>query len=461
MAEKECEETKSRDFQVAHLQNQLKFLQNRVKELELENAKLSSQLSSCQCRKLVESVKKLNVGGVTIGSFPIKGCGDLRLGDAVGHEKSKDIDATKHIELIESTPEHNTGYVCKQVVPWRLRITLRGDMLLSKSCILVLVQVEPTVESEIFKALEKTRLLVCDKKESQYTRCGRTDKGVSSVGQVISLFLRSKLEGPRVHGDCEEISPKNICEEIDYVRVLNAVLPKDIRVIGWCPVPHNFHARFSCLSREYKYLFWRGNLDLLAMEVAGKKFVGQHDFRNFCKMDAANVHNYRRHVTSFEISSCSSRSEGDELLAMTIKGSAFLWHQIRCMVAVLFMTGHGLEVPDVIDELLDINKTPRKPQYVMAPELPLILQSCEFEGLKFNCSPDAGQSLHEHLKNEIRYYRLQAAIFQEGLLSCSSTTNGQIPLNHIKKKAAHIPLMSRPTEPSYEERKAKKEGRDV
>lgn len=31
--------------------------------------------------------------------------------------------------------------------------------------------------------------------------------------------------------------------EIDYVRVLNRVLPKDIRVIGWCPVPADFHAR--------------------------------------------------------------------------------------------------------------------------------------------------------------------------------------------------------------------------
>lgn len=40
------------------------------------------------------------------------------------------------------------------------------------------------MQSEIFRALEKTRLLVGDKKESHYSRCGRTDKGVSAVGQV-------------------------------------------------------------------------------------------------------------------------------------------------------------------------------------------------------------------------------------------------------------------------------------
>ena len=41
------------------------------------------------------------------------------------------------------------------------------------------------------------------------------------------------------------------------------------------------------------------------------------------------------------------RFEDDELWAVTIKGSAFLWHQVRCMVAVLFMIGQGLESADV------------------------------------------------------------------------------------------------------------------
>ena len=47
----------------------------------------------------------------------------------------------------------------------------------------------------------------------------------------------------------------------------------------------------------------------LVMESAGKKFMGEHDFRNLCKTDAVNVQNCRRHVTSFEISPCDLRSE--------------------------------------------------------------------------------------------------------------------------------------------------------
>ncbi|KAK4601605.1 hypothetical protein RGQ29_010963 [Quercus rubra] len=319
---------------------------------------------------------------------------------------------------------------------------------------------EPTIESEIFKAFEKTRLLVGDKKESQYSRCGRTDKGVSSVGQVIALFLRSNLKGTGVNNYGDIVLEDQYEGEIDYVRVLNRALPNDIRVLGWCPVPVGFSARFSCLSREYKYFFWRENLNLLAMESAGRKFVGEHDFRNFCKMDAVNVHNYRRNVTSFEIFPSDVRYDGNQLWAFKIKGTAFLWHQVRCMVSVLFLIGQGLESADVIDALLDTDRTMRKPQYAIAPELPLVLHSCEFESLKFICSADAGQALHVHFANQCRSYQLQAAIFHEALLSClpiSSAAENQSSLNNgtSKKKASYVQLMSRATEPSYEERRMK------
>jgi tRNA U38,U39,U40 pseudouridine synthase TruA len=43
------------------------------------------------------------------------------------------------------------------------------------------------------------------------------------------------------------------------------------------------------------------------MQKAASKFVGEHDFRNFCKMDAANVSNYKRRITEFTISACDKR----------------------------------------------------------------------------------------------------------------------------------------------------------
>lgn len=272
--------------------------------------------------------------------------------------------------------------------------------------------------------------------------------------EVVALLLRSKRK------ECGGMTSKELVDEepnegeLDYVRILNGALPNDIRVMGWCPAPINFSARFSCLSREYKYFFWRENLNILAMEDSCKKLIGEHDFRNFCKMDAANVHNYKRRITSFDISPCI---ESDELLVMKIKGSAFLWHQVRCMVAVLFLIGQGFESPDVIDVLLDVNKTPRKPQYKMASDIPLVLHSCEFENLNFMCSSDARRALQVHLEKECRMYKLQAAIFHEALLSVSSTEDdGGVTSNNTKKKvSSHVPLMSRLTEPSYDERRAK------
>ncbi|KAB2040368.1 hypothetical protein ES319_D02G078600v1 [Gossypium barbadense] len=423
--------------------SQLQALQNRVKELEAENSKLSSQISKCCCHKTEEMQN-----GSDVESFK-QGVESQR--------KNAGGDKTRKKKTIERNPgydlkimtHHSKRYVALKVMYFGQRFYGFASE----------AQMDPTVESEIFKALEKTRLLVGDKKESQYSRCGRTDKGVSSVGQVIALFLRSNLkETDGNHKISGELIPEAQIEgEIDYVRVLNRVLPSDIRILGWSPVSIDFSARFSCLAREYKYFFWRGNLNLSAMENAGKKFLGEHDFRNFCKMDAANVHNYRRRITQFEISSSNMSFEGGQLCAIKVKGSAFLWHQVRCMVAVLFMIGQGLESVDVIDILLDIEKTPRKPQYAMAPETPLILQSCEFEDVKFICSSDSGQALRIHLENEGRAYLLQSAIFQEAALSCLPLAKDQSLLNDgtIKKVTSHISLLSRPTEPSYEERRGK------
>lgn len=50
---------------------------------------------------------------------------------------------------------------------------------------------ENTVESFIFKALHSMSLISTPLPGEDYTRAGRTDKGVSAMGNVISLKLRS------------------------------------------------------------------------------------------------------------------------------------------------------------------------------------------------------------------------------------------------------------------------------
>jgi len=70
-----------------------------------------------------------------------------------------------------------------------------------------------------------------------------------------------------------------------------------------------------------------------------------------------------------------------KVYTLTVFGSAFLWHQIRHMVAVLFLVGQGLEEPSIVDTLTDMDKTPSRPFYEMADDGPLVLWDCIFPDL--------------------------------------------------------------------------------
>jgi tRNA pseudouridine38/39 synthase len=71
----------------------------------------------------------------------------------------------------------------------------------------------------------------------------------------------------------------------DYCYKLNSVLPDDIRVLNYAVVSDDFSARFSCKFREYKYFFFKEDLNIDLVKEAASKLVGQHDFVNFCKKE--------------------------------------------------------------------------------------------------------------------------------------------------------------------------------
>ncbi|KAL8648407.1 MAG: hypothetical protein Q9210_005007 [Variospora velana] len=336
----------------------------------------------------------------------------------------------------------------------------------------------PTIEEELWKALSKAKLVFptpnpsLDDEEPnwegcEFSKCGRTDKGVSAFGQVISLRVRSNRPLPlstsdeghnkaEHHRDTEHRSSNGegtspavapfdpIKDEIPYPQVLNRLLPPEIRVLAWCPFPPaDFSARFSCTQRSYKYLFTQpayiptpgltgltsvktsrgqrreGWLDIGAMREAAKKFEGPHDFRNFCKVDPSKqIENFGRLITFSDIIRIRSGHKGPAgylslpdcqenhpsnmdgladgvsgdshplpsqtqptpvIHAFEVRGSGFLWHQVRHMVAILFLIGQGLEKPSLVDDLLDVEKTPRKPVYDMADAAPLVLEDCKFD----------------------------------------------------------------------------------
>lgn len=69
---------------------------------------------------------------------------------------------------------------------------------------------ENTIESHFFTALSKA-CLIESRADCNYSRCGRTDKGVSAFSQVLSLDIRSNLTqglGLIISGDQEKVQKR-------------------------------------------------------------------------------------------------------------------------------------------------------------------------------------------------------------------------------------------------------------
>eukprot|EP00048_Salpingoeca_helianthica_P000379 m.41177 g.41177 ORF g.41177 m.41177 type:complete len:424 (+) comp10458_c0_seq1:43-1314(+) len=334
---------------------------------------------------------------------------------------------------------------------------------------------EETIEGHLFAALTRAHLIK-DRASAGYSRCGRTDKGVSAFGQVISLNVRSKLS----HGVGVIVKPAapvaaENTEEIDYVRTLNRLLPEDIRAVAWAPVPREFDARFSCLYRTYKYYFPRGTMDIERMAAAAQHFVGEHDFRNFCKADIANnITNFTRRILYFTVEPVAGSAAGDPfaLCELTVSGFAFLWHQVRCMVAILFLVGAGHEQPEIIPRLLDVVAHPRKPQYGLASELPLVLFDCGFEAVPWEYDEKALAELTRGLHDLWQRMACGAAVVR-GMLGAldrfpmaahpdqpARTWADLRDVASAREHREHRPLLARPTGELIEARLARKRLKD-
>ncbi|XP_026876085.2 tRNA pseudouridine(38/39) synthase isoform X1 [Electrophorus electricus] len=320
-----------------------------------------------------------------------------------------------------------------------------------------------TVEARLFEALLKTRLIQ-DRQSSNYHRCGRTDKGVSAFSQVISIDLRSSQFsglGVTIPAGVEG-KPETPMTELPYVKILNRVLPPDVRVLCWAPVHTSFSARFDCQYRTYRYYFPHGDLDVELMAAAARRYEGTYDFRNFCKMDVGNgVLQFQRTILSASVHPASTSHpsvDPHHLYFFQVKGLAFLYHQVRCMMAVLLLIGQKLEAPEVIDQLLDVENNPRKPQYSMAVDYPLVLYECHFEGLCWKSEPEEESQvlccLHQHwtqaaVKAQVLHSMIQGMHIT---LADKASSSIQCWLLEGSRQRNYCPLLERPRCESLESR---------
>lgn len=157
------------------------------------------------------------------------------------------------------------------------------------------------------------------------------------------------------------------CCKLDTAQLryrLNAVLPRQIAVSSISPADDNFNARFSAVSRQYKYFihsekdpfkdkfswYCRFKLDIDEMNRACSYLIGIHDCSCFEKTGSDNSNSlcdirYAHWEESVDGNGCRN-------LVFTIEANRFLRNMVRAIVGTMVDIGRGLHKADHIRDLL-------------------------------------------------------------------------------------------------------------
>jgi len=175
---------------------------------------------------------------------------------------------------------------------------------------------------------------------------GRTDTGVHAEAMLVHADV-SAARWQRSHKA--------------YVHGCNSKLPNEIRVVGVRAVAADFHARFDCRGRAYRYQIWNRNtasalqrwrhwwmprsMDIEAMQAAAVHCIGVHDFSALRAAGCQAAH-ANKHIRSLNIS-----REG-HCIYIHVAADAFVYHMVRNLVGNLVEVGTGKRSPDAFAALL-------------------------------------------------------------------------------------------------------------
>ncbi len=181
---------------------------------------------------------------------------------------------------------------------------------------------------------------------------GRTDTGVHATGQVV-------------HFDMQGERPKTA-----WLRGANNHLPKDISIVWSQHVDETFHARFTAISRSYRYIiqnseapaatlngkvtWYRPPLDVNLMQRGAKYLEGKHDFSSF-QASSCQANTSTRTIENIRL------SQQNNLIFIDIKANAFLHHMVRNIVGCLLRVGEAREVPEFVDKVLALQDRTKAP----------------------------------------------------------------------------------------------------
>ena len=168
--------------------------------------------------------------------------------------------------------------------------------------------------------------------ESTTTASGRTDAGVHALGQVVH-FLTVSPHSPET-----------------FVKALNALLPRDVRVKGASEVSQAFHATLDAKVKLYRYVIDNGriadpfhvryawhvfpSLDVPAMHRAGQGIKGRHDFHSF-------ETNWPNRMSSVRTITHVAVSRTGDFVWIDVEADGFLYNMVRTIAGTLVEVGKG------------------------------------------------------------------------------------------------------------------------
>lgn len=195
-----------------------------------------------------------------------------------------------------------------------------------------------TVQGHIEESLTK----IADERIQVFC-AGRTDAGVHATGQVI-------------HFDTQASRPLRA-----WTLGVNTHLPASISVRWAQIVDDQFHARFSALSRRYRYFIHNYSV---RSAILAERTTYHH-----LPLNADLMHQGAQYLlgeldfSSFRSSQCESKtpmrnlqkisvSRQNELVIIEVQANAFLHHMVRNITGVLMQVGAGIRPPEWVLEVI-------------------------------------------------------------------------------------------------------------
>ena len=196
-----------------------------------------------------------------------------------------------------------------------------------------------TVQAELEKAVS-----IVANEPIRLTCAGRTDTGVHATGQVVHFDTTVQRELKA------------------WMLGANTNLPSDIAVHWVRQVSGDFSARFSAISRSYRYILFNRRIrsavfpnnvawsyekfDENAMNAAAQHLLGEHDFSAFRSSRCQANHAIR-------VMQKISVTRQHDYLILDIKANAFLHHMVRNIMGTLMVIGRGEQSVDWMREILE------------------------------------------------------------------------------------------------------------